>query len=696
NGIADTIDKRSEEIGRAGGRLAASLIKGIVNGIRAGNEESAKAMTEVADSIWASFKSFFGIHSPSTLMEEGGGNIMDGLELGIFGGKIDVENSAFQVGEGVETGVMDGASGLPTSMDEMMSGLSGNMSLDGFNVGETAGKGVTDGLNSTEGGLYDSGFNLGTAATDGFIDGFNLEFVGPMPSLPDIKKIISGYQSYSKTREAQHKKDVEQFNEEEYLKKKSASSMGQVAGAEKNAADIRAETQKKEFNAFVSWMDKRKKYGKLSLTEEMKLWAKLANTYADNAELETQATDKLYELEQRRLTRRKEISEEIRKSVKDFNESFADRTKSIYDSSRVQAKEVMSELDQLKAIDSQINSINDLKTEIDDLAKRRRELSKEELTATERDREQEKIDRRLVIAKKELKMAEKDLADTRKTAGYSAAQLQIEADKEALQSLKDQYRGRKALMEKGFSEEQISDMSKEQMAAMAKATDAELSEYHKIWDESQKYARLIAANELKGTRQEVLDNISKLHEEYKSLNIGKTFVQELYNGMHEEAPSITKLGTETGKFLGSGMASGLKSMSGALNSAGKEISEEAVEGVKASLKLTGKITEQDMNLAPTITPVVDMTEVDKGIANSFGHKKLGIASSADKAARATATDGNSGVINNNYRTENNDNRVTVQITNNNYVRNKDDIDKISKGLEKVVTKYNRSKGVKVS
>ncbi len=59
------------------------IIKGIVNGLKNGHEHAKKAALELGESILGSIKSFFGIHSPSTVMAEQGDYLVQGLINGL-------------------------------------------------------------------------------------------------------------------------------------------------------------------------------------------------------------------------------------------------------------------------------------------------------------------------------------------------------------------------------------------------------------------------------------------------------------------------------------------------------------------------------------------------------------------------------------------------------------------------------------
>lgn len=84
NGISTAIDQNSAAMGAAGGRLAASIVRGMVNGIFAGIGEIVSAAQEMAASALNAAKNFLGINSPSKEFHEIGGFSGEGLAEGLI------------------------------------------------------------------------------------------------------------------------------------------------------------------------------------------------------------------------------------------------------------------------------------------------------------------------------------------------------------------------------------------------------------------------------------------------------------------------------------------------------------------------------------------------------------------------------------------------------------------------------------
>lgn len=85
NGVADTIEKKSTELGAAGGRMAVAIINGMIKGISAGIGEIVSAITRMANEALDAAKRALGIASPSKEFENIGKYVTEGFAKGIHG-----------------------------------------------------------------------------------------------------------------------------------------------------------------------------------------------------------------------------------------------------------------------------------------------------------------------------------------------------------------------------------------------------------------------------------------------------------------------------------------------------------------------------------------------------------------------------------------------------------------------------------
>ena len=92
-GIRKAVDANSETVGREGGKLAAAIIKGMVNGLKAGVGEIDSAAMSVAKSALNSAMDVLGIHSPSKEFERIGKFVNDGFRKGLDGNRKQVDDA---------------------------------------------------------------------------------------------------------------------------------------------------------------------------------------------------------------------------------------------------------------------------------------------------------------------------------------------------------------------------------------------------------------------------------------------------------------------------------------------------------------------------------------------------------------------------------------------------------------------------
>lgn len=153
---------------------------------------------------------------------------------------------------------------------------------------------------------------------------------------------------------------------------------------------------------------------------------------------------------------------------------------------------------------------------------------------------------------------------------------------------------------------------------------------------------------------------------------------------------------EMGVNAGKGLIIGLSGMGKKVMAASQDLGEYAVDGLNKALLGIQDALDNEHDLQPTIRPVIDMTNVETGIKNTFDKQQtLNVSTSADKvSAVATKRQNGSGFDGVNKTSNNNDNSQVV-IHNNYTVRNDNDIRKISRDQKNLVDRYILAKGVPV-
>jgi len=155
--------------------------------------------------------------------------------------------------------------------------------------------------------------------------------------------------------------------------------------------------------------------------------------------------------------------------------------------------------------------------------------------------------------------------------------------------------------------------------------------------------------------------------------------------------SPSKLFADLGLNLGEGFIIGINNMSGKVAKTSEELGMTAVDVMKRSLSKLSNVFSEDLDMHPTIRPVIDMTDVEKGLNSTFNKgQMIDVSGVINKAAlsqrsdqRTYGTDVGSSMTDNSR----------ISIVNNYVVRNDDDIRTISRAQKNLLDRYSYAKGV---
>ena len=117
---------------------------------------------------------------------------------------------------------------------------------------------------------------------------------------------------------------------------------------------------------------------------------------------------------------------------------------------------------------------------------------------------------------------------------------------------------------------------------------------------------------------------------YKAgLALGKAAVRGEKDGQESNSPS--KATKKAGKWLGEGLIIGIESMSRKVENAGYSMGEESINYISKAISDIGSIIDSDMDVQPTIAPVMDLSDVESGVGaiNGMFGRSFGISAAAD-------------------------------------------------------------------
>ena len=153
NGVADAIDENSAEVGTAFGKLAASIIKGIVRGIGSAVATFGSELWEGAKNIGQSISNFFSGSEESAEQTQGSGkSVIDGISKGMDDNQDTLMDTANTIGTNLTDTLNregDAATSGGYTISGFMSGIQTKID-DGslYNLGASAGNSFMAGLNS--------------------------------------------------------------------------------------------------------------------------------------------------------------------------------------------------------------------------------------------------------------------------------------------------------------------------------------------------------------------------------------------------------------------------------------------------------------------------------------------------------------------------------------------------------------------
>ena len=111
-----------------------------------------------------------------------------------------------------------------------------------------------------------------------------------------------------------------------------------------------------------------------------------------------------------------------------------------------------------------------------------------------------------------------------------------------------------------------------------------------------------------GFKQGIADKASEIAE--KAKGVAEDAIQAAKNVLGIKSPS--RVFAEIGRYTDEGFVVGLNKYASKVSDASKEVGQGAIDGISDAISNVGDIANSDMDLQPTITPVVDMDSVQAG------------------------------------------------------------------------------------
>lgn len=146
-------------------------------------------------------------------------------------------------------------------------------------------------------------------------------------------------------------------------------------------------------------------------------------------------------------------------------------------------------------------------------------------------------------------------------------------------------------------------------------------------------------------------------------SIGKTVLEKLKASLKEASPS--KATYEMGKFLDIGLANGMTAYTSVVTNAADDIGSDALDSINTVISAIMDTLNSDMDMNPTITPVLDLSNIQNGANTISDLFNKSVAVNANNASRANVRRSNVSGTSDNMDT-NGQNAQNFVFTQNNY------------------------------
>lgn len=438
--------------------------------------------------------------------------------------------------------------------------------------------------------------------------------------------------------------------------------------AEKEVYRIKKEIRQRDYEDAKKWIDKEKKYDRLSLAAELAAYKRIRATTEEGSDEREEMDEHIYELEKSIYEAQQQYIADVESAQKEaqeerirLEEEYADKVKSINE-------KLMSDIQDLND-----NYNNQVKQRAKELYKAYglfdsvsdQDYDKDVLMENLQDQVRAFEDWRISIQKLSARGLDEALIKELTEMGPSAAG-QIRALNEMTDAELEQYNllwSEKSMLarEQAISElEYLRVETSDNIAKLQQESAKELDEYRKTWSDAMSKitsdcdAKLeelrVNFGETVGTIKK--DTEKKMREMTETANqilreagweeSGQEIVNGISSGIIKNSPklfsTIAQIGLSalaalnaalmikspskktqwTGEMVGEGLLTGLASYSNKVNEAGYELGSQIQNGAFEAVKYVSNLLDKGMEVSPTFIPVIDLNNVRSGIGELNG------------------------------------------------------------------------------
>lgn len=590
NGLADAIRKNTSQLVNAGINLMDSIIEGCWTAITALKDEYKKIGNNIVDGVINGIKEKF--TEAATWAGNLGHTLVDSMK-DVLGIQSPSKTFKDEIGAMTNAGL---AKGIKDTADEPV------------NETEKVGKKVAEAGKST---------------------------------LDSVKASIDERKYYNKISLEEELKDWEA------VQKKYKAGSEERKQIDKEIYRVKNEMLKASFDNSVKWIDEQKYYDKMSLADELAAWERVQARYAQGTEERKRADREVYRLKKDLTAQQKQIDEDYYNATKAINDrlksdiqsvnneyesALASRTDALFRSyglfDKVNPKEAVNGEELITNLQDQVIEFETWQKSITELSKKGIEegLLKElqsmgpsaiaqiqalnALSAPQLD---------MYVSLWRTKHNDAKIQATAELVGLKAdtqikiEELKLQAETE-LETYKNIWITKSAELRTNVTTE-VSQMVTDTTTALSNlGTNAQTTITAATTSIETEFAKQdwksIGTNIVQGIIKGVNDNSHLLINRMKELAKEALMAAQAELGIESPSKEFEKVGM----FAVQGFVNGLSDIT-SINSAGTNIGSAAIDSLKKTISDISNAVNGNIDMTPTIRPVIDLTDVESGAKN---------------------------------------------------------------------------------
>lgn len=399
-------------------------------------------------------------------------------------------------------------------------------------LGEHTGEGFAKGIDSKQQTVSKSAKKAAEAAKKGFNEAldqaeykFEMGEIDSTKYIAELNKIKSIYYKYPEL--------VRKVNLE-------------IKEIEEQASKDRDEIRRQEFEASKKWIDARKYYNEMSLTDELEAWERVSKKYDKGTDERADAEREIYRIKNDINRRLIDINNDYVSKVQEANRKLIDGERQLNDEYE-------------RALNDRVNSLSNF-VGLFDKVQDPKEITGQQLIDNLRGQVDTFADWSLNIKRLANKGIDEGLLEELRQMGPQAAS---------------------------------------EIAALNTLTSDQLVEYSSLWQQKSKLAREEATVQLEGLKRDTQERIQELRQEtreqletYKNEWLAK--IKEIKEGTSGEFVDLNTSMTQIGTDAIKGLMAGMNGMKGPLMAQAKSIANTVSNTIKSALKIKSpsRVTEE--------------------------------------------------------------------------------------------------------